>query len=123
MRTASRTLSHSWCGALPAKKWAGAANPLPLGMGLPGELTITGLPVGVEVRCYVGKKDGTAIEVGGIETTVSDTLVISHAVGGQAGFFRMIDEDYKIVAFDYTYQSGAAEILIQPDQDPWFKNP
>lgn len=105
---------------MPAKQWAGAVNPLPLGMGLPGELTITGLPLGVEVRCYVGAKDGTAVEVGGIETTFSDTLVFTHAVGGQVGFFRMIDEDYKIVAFDYTYQSGDAEILIQPDPDPWY---
>ena len=86
-------------------------------------LTITGLPVGVEVRCYVGLKDGTATEVGGIETTASDTFSFTHSVGGQSGFIRMIDDDYKIVAFDYTYQTEDAEILIQPDPDPWASSP
>jgi len=86
-------------------------------------VNVTGLPIGVEVRCYVGAKDGTATEVAGIESTTSGTFSFTHNLGGQTGFFRMIDEDYKIVAFDYTYQSGDAEIIIQPDTDPWFKNP
>lgn len=86
-------------------------------------VNVTGLPIGVEVRCYVGVKDGTATEVAGIESTTSSTFSFTHNLGGQTGFIRVIDEAYKIVAFDYTYQSEDTEILIQPDQDPWFKNP
>lgn len=86
-------------------------------------LTLTGLQPGVEVRCYVGVKDGTATEVGGTESLSGTSFTLTHGVGGQPGFIRVISTDYKIIDLDYTYATDDTSIPMNLGSDPWFNNP
>lgn len=86
-------------------------------------LTLTGLPVAAEVRCYTGAKDGSAVEIGGVEATGGTTFTFTHSSGGSSGFIHIIHPSYKIKEIDYTYAVADTELLIQMDPDPWYSNP
>lgn len=86
-------------------------------------LTITGLPVGVEVRAYVGAKDGSAVEVGGTESTTSTSFSFPHSVGGQTGFIVVVSTAYKIIDIDYTYEAQDVTLPLQVVVEPWYSNP
>lgn len=86
-------------------------------------LTISGLPAGSEVRCYTGAKGASAVEIGGIETSVGSSFSFTHSSGGVAGFIHIIHPSYKIKIIDYTYQAVDTEIPVQMDPDQWYSNP
>lgn len=86
-------------------------------------LTLTGIPAGSEVRCYTGAKDGSAVEIGGIESTSDSSFSFTHSSGGAAGFIHIIHPNYKIKEIDYTYVTSDTTLLIQMDADQWYSNP
>lgn len=86
-------------------------------------LTFTGLPIGAEVRCFVGTDPATAVEIGGTESTGSSTFSFQHSSGGQAGYIGIISLGYETMYFDYTYKSTDDSILIQPIVDRNYFNP
>lgn len=87
------------------------------------DLTITGLKAGVEVRCYIGARDGTATEVAGVENLSGTSFSFSHNVGGQSGFILVVSTGYKLIDLDYTYQSSDATLPLQLVADQWYSNP
>ena len=87
------------------------------------DLTITGLKAGVEVRCYIGARDGTATEVAGVENLSGTSFSFSHNVGGQSGFILVVSTGYKIIDLDYTYESSDATLPLQLVADQWYSNP
>ena len=86
-------------------------------------LTLTGLAVGSEVRCYVGTDPATAVEIGGTESAGSSSFTFSHSSGGQAGYIVVLAMGYQPIRFDYTYKTSDDSILIQPVIDRNYSNP
>lgn len=86
-------------------------------------LELTGIPSGSEVRCYTGLKDGSAVEIGGTETTTGSSFSFTHSSAGVSGFVHIIHPDYAIQEFDYTYQATNVSIPVQMPADRWYNNP
>ena len=86
-------------------------------------LELTGVPSGSEVRCYTGLKDGSAVEIGGTETTTGSSFSFTHSSAGVSGFVHIIHPNYAIQEFDYTYQATNVSIPVQIPADRWYNNP
>ena len=87
-------------------------------------LSFTGLQPGSEVRCYQGSDPATAVEIGGIESTVGSTFSFTHSSGGQVGFIRILAMGYQPISIDpYTFKSTDDSILIQQVVDRNYSNP
>lgn len=88
------------------------------------ELTFTGLVPGSEVRCYTGSDPATAVEIGGVESTVGSSFTFEHSAGGQVGFIRIFALGYQPISIDpYTFSSSDTSLLIQQVIDRNYVNP
>ena len=85
-------------------------------------LTLTGLQSSSEVRAYTGTDPTTSVEIAGIESS-STSFVISHTVGGQAGYIRVVSLGYIDVYLSITYPSADQSITIQQQIDRQYNNP
>lgn len=122
MRTASRTLSHSWYGAMPAKQWAGAVNPLPADMEI-GTTTVTfsGVNANSEIRIY----SPSGVELAGIENCTADQVLTWNVYSPAYNTVRIVivHPSYRIKEFTYTSQAGNQSIPVQQEPDKWYSNP
>jgi hypothetical protein len=91
-------------------------------------------PIGVAAVTFSGVKEGTEIrvyangeEVAGVESCVaSQTLSWPAYASGNSNnnvIIRIVNNQYKLMEFDYVSSPGAQSIPVQQRLDPWYKNP
>jgi hypothetical protein len=89
---------------------------------LPGvPVNLTGLVAGSEVRAYVGTDPSTAVQIDGIETSLT-SFTFGHNHVGQQGYIIIFALGYQPVTISLTYSASEVTIPIQQVIDRVYAN-
>jgi hypothetical protein len=90
---------------------------------LPGvPLTVTGLVPGSEVRAYVGTDPLTAVEIGGVENSLT-SFTFEHRNTGEQGYVVAAALGYQNLLVPITFVGTAQSLSVQQIVDRQYNNP
>lgn len=88
-----------------------------------GQLNITGLTAGSEVRCYYGTDPNTALEIGGIDSSTTE-FSLSHNYGGGTGYIQIFNVvDKQPTSYNPFTYSALDNLLVQQVKERNYLNP